>query len=98
MERDLFPETQKRVPKKSGRLEETGHVAPGDKKGSYKVVYGDSSTNNDSMVDYAAAVHEIEKAKHAPPTGAKFVEEPLKEGVERLAERTARALDDLAQG
>jgi hypothetical protein len=98
MEEDVLPETKRRVPKKTFALADTGHVEPGEKVGSHKVVYGDSSVNNDSMVDYAAAVHEITKARHAPPTGAKFVEEPLKESVERLAERTAKALDDLAQG
>lgn len=98
MEEDVFPETQRRVPRKTGSLAATGHVEAGEKQGSHKIVYGNSSVNNDSEVDYAAAVHEIEKARHAPPTGTKFVEEPLKESVERLAERTAKALDDLAQG
>lgn len=98
MQDDLFPETQRLVPKASGRLQETGHVEPAGKQGAYRVVYGDSSTNNDSMVDYAAAVHQITKAKHAPPTGPKFVEEPLKEGVERLAQRVADDLEKLARG
>jgi hypothetical protein len=95
---DLYPATFNRVPKASGRLAGTAVISPGDKQGSWKLTYGDSSVNDDSKVDYAAAVHNIDKAKHAPPTSSRFVEEPLKEGVERLAERTAQALEDLAGG
>jgi hypothetical protein len=95
---DLYPETATRVPKKTGALLGTAVVSPGEKQGSWKLTYGNSATENDSAVDYAAAVHEIETARHAAPTGAKFVEEPLKEGVQRLAERTAQALEDLAGG
>lgn len=97
VQQDLFPKTQREVPKKTGALAATGLVEKLG-PGRWRVLYGNSSVNNDSLVDYAAAVHEIEHARHAPPTGAKFVEEPLREGAQRLAERTAKALDDLAQG
>lgn len=97
MEHDVFPETQKRVPVMLGRLKGTGRVEPGTEPHEYSVWYGDSAVDNDSMVDYAAAVHERE-ARHAPPTGTKFVEEPLKESVPRLAEKAAKAMEDLARG
>lgn len=98
MEEDLFPRTQELVPKKTGALEASGSVEQGDAPGSWKVVYGNSAVENDSMVDYAAAVHEEVENKHAPPTSAKFVERPLVEGVDRLASRVAKSLDDLARG
>lgn len=98
VEEDLFPRTQEMVPKKSGELAATGSVEHGGKQGSWKVVYGNSSVEDDSAVDYAAAVHEETRNRHAPPTGAKYVEVPLREGVGRLAERVAKDLEDLARG
>lgn len=97
MEHDVFPETQTRVPVMTGRLKGTGRVVRGEEKNSSTVVYGDSPVNNDLLVDYAAAVHERE-ARHASPTGTKFVQEPLEESVERLAEKAARAFEDVARG
>lgn len=96
MEHDVLPETQKRVPVMTGRLKGTGRVEKGT-GGEYTVWYGDSAVNNDTLVDYAAAVHERD-ARHEPPTGTKFVEEPLKESVPRLADKAAQALEDLAAG
>lgn len=98
MEDDVLPKTQERVPVATGRLKETGRVEPGSKAGAYAVWYGDSAVNNDSMVDYAAAVHEIEHARHDPPTQAKFVEEPLKESVPRLKQKAGDALERVARG
>lgn len=95
MEEDVLPATQERVPVLTGRLKATGRVEAGAQPHEWVVWYGDSATNNDAAVDYAAAVHERE-ARHVPPTEMKFVEGPLKESVERLADRAARALDDLA--
>lgn len=95
MEEDVLPETEKHVPVMTGRLKSTGRVEQGGSPTEWVVWYGDSAVNNDSLVDYAAAVHERE-ARHVPPTGTNFVEDPLKESVERLAERAARALEDLA--
>lgn len=97
MEHDVFPETQARVPVMTGRLKETGRVVRGDEKNSFSVMYGDSPVNDDTLVDYAAAVHERE-ARHAPPTGTKFVQEPLEKSVDRLAEKAAKAFEDLAGG
>lgn len=97
MEHDVFPETQKRVPEMTGRLKGTGRVEKGDSGHEYSIWYGDSAVNNDTLVDYAAAVHERD-ARHEPPTGTKFVEGPLKESVPRLADKAAQALEDLARG
>lgn len=95
MEEDVLPATQSRVPVMSGRLKATGRVEPGQAPHEYVIWYGDSATNNDALVDYAAAVHE-RSARHAPPTGTGFVKEPLEESVQRLADRAAKALEDLA--
>ena len=97
MEHDVLPATQERVPVMTGRLKATGRVEKATEPNTYQVWYGDSSTNDDSLVDYAAAVHERE-ARHAPPTGTKFVEEPLNESKERLAQKAADALENLARG
>lgn len=98
MEHDLYPEVAIRVPKHTGALLGTAVISPGDKIGSWKLTLGDSSGENDMAVDYAAAVHNELNHRHTPPSGPRFVSEPLREGVERLAERTAKALDDLAGG
>lgn len=95
MEEDVLPATQEHVPVMTGRLKATGRVEQGNTPTEWKVWYGDSATDNDALVDYAAAVHERE-AKHVPPTGVKFVEDPLNESVERLAQRAAKDLEDLA--
>lgn len=97
MEHDVFPITQERVPELTGRLKATGRVERGDEPRTSVVWYGDSPVDNDRMVDYAAAVHERE-AKHAPPTGTNFVKEPLEESVDRLADKAAKAFEDLARG
>lgn len=94
----VFPETMVQVPKATGALEGTGEVRPGTKPGSWQIHYGNSPINDRSMVDYAAAVHEIEKHKHAPPTKVKFVEDPLKHSLEELKKHAAKKFDETARG
>lgn len=98
MEQDVFPETQTRVPVATGALKGTGRVVPGSRDGGTAIKYGDSPVEDDTMVDYAAAVHEIEEHHHDAPTQAKFVEEPLRQSVPRLKAKAAEDLDALAQG
>lgn len=98
VEETLFPRTQEVVPKASGGLQGTGETRQGAKVGGWQVHYGNSPVNDRSMVDYAAAVHEIEDHKHAPPTEAKFVEKPMHELMEQHRELAAKALEDLARG
>ena len=95
---DVLPATQARVPKLTGALVGTARVEAGRTPYETSVWYGDSATENDLAVDYAAAVHEILEKKHAPPTSAKYVEEPLHESVPRLIERAGHELQDLADG
>jgi hypothetical protein len=98
MEQDVFPKTQELVPVATGDLKGTGVVISGSKDGSTAIKYGNSPVNDRDLVDYAAAVHEILEHRHAPPTQAKFVEEPLKESVPRLQERAGKDLEELAGG
>jgi len=75
---NVFAETQIRVPKKTTTLQQTGQIKKnktGKNRYSYSIWYGGGE------VDYAAAVHEILKAEHAAPTGAKYVEQPLIESI-----------------
>jgi hypothetical protein len=98
VEETLFPKTQEVVPKATGDLQGTGEVREGARVGGWAVHYGNSPVNNRSMVDYAAAVHEIPEHKHAPPTIAAFVKTPMEEFKDRHKEIAAQALDDLASG
>lgn len=97
METDVLPATQRRVPVLTGALLGTARVEPGRTSHETSIWYGDSATEDDAAVDYAAAVHEILDKRHNPPTSAKFVEEPLKESVPRLVERAGKALEDTAR-
>ena len=82
----LYRESQVQVPKKTHALAASGRFiirsASGPKR-SWAVKYGyqvpDSS--DEAVLDYAAAVHEILKASHKPPTKAKYVEDPLVQGI-----------------
>lgn len=79
----LYKESQKQVPVKTSALKNSGrkidHSRSGPKR-SIGVKYGYPG-EGEGVLDYAAAVHEILKASHAPPTKAKYVEEPLVQGV-----------------
>lgn len=79
----LYAESQIQVPKKTGRLAASAFVKDiegGGARRSSGVRYGDTALNVNGE-SYAAAVHEILKASHALPTKAKFVEDPLVQGV-----------------
>lgn len=81
---DVFAETQVLVPKLTHALEATGKIKKnesGNNKFSFSIWYGGGE------VDYAAAVHEILRASHEPPTQAKYVEQPLIESVGALKKR-----------
>lgn len=92
----VFDETQVRVPRETGALAGTGRVEKKPTQGtkiSASIWYGEPGEGPD-VVDYAAAVHEILDAKHAPPTGAKFVEQPLIESKEALVTTIAEKIDE----
>jgi len=97
--KEVFDETQVRVPRKTNALAETGKVEKNPTEGgkvSSTIWYGEEGEGK-GVVDYAAAVHEILEAKHMPPTGAKFVEQPLVESVERGKEILAHRWEDLVK-
>jgi len=82
----LYEESQIQVPKKTGKLAASGrkilHKTSGPRR-SAGIKYGEDvpDSSDEDVLDYAAAVHEILKASHASPTKAKYVEDPLVEGV-----------------
>lgn len=79
----LMVNSQKEVPRKTEQLAHTAHfveISTTGMKRSRAVRYGEPG-EGPGVIDYAAAVHEILKAKHAPPTKAKFVEDPLVNGI-----------------
>lgn len=82
----LYRESQVQVPKKTGALAESGrrvaHSSSGPRRSKgIKYGYQTPDSSDESVLDYAAAVHEILKASHAAPTKAKFVEDPLVQGI-----------------
>jgi hypothetical protein len=94
----VFPLTQDQVPKNTGELAATGMVERGDGEHEFQIRYGNSAVNDDAMVDYAAAVHEIAEHRHNPPTKIRYVQDPLEESIPALEQRIAGALDDVARG
>lgn len=82
----LYPESQIQVPKKTNALARSGRFIIRSAAGpfrSWSVKYGFNvpDSSSEEVLDYAAAVHEILTANHAPPTKAKFVESPLIQGI-----------------
>jgi hypothetical protein len=92
----LYDESQIRVPKKTGELAKSGrriyHSQSGPKR-STGIRYGYPG-EGPNVLDYAAAVHEILKASHAPPTAAKYVEGPLVEHIKQYHSFAADASED----
>ena len=81
----LMFESQIQVPREHGTLAASARKTHRDMSGptrSMGVKYGEGALNSNGE-SYAAAVHEILKASHALPTKAKYVEDPLVEGIKR---------------
>lgn len=82
----LMKESQIQVPKKTGQLAKSARYIFRKKSGprrikSVKYGYQLPDSSDETVLDYAAAVHEILKASHASPTKAKYVEDPLVQNV-----------------
>lgn len=93
---DIFLETQVRVPKETTALMNTGKVEENPKPKhvfSRSIWYGEPG-EGEGVIDYAAAVHEILDARHSPPTSAKYVEQPLIEGIDNLKEKLAEKMKE----
>lgn len=88
--KDVFAETQRRVPKATHALMASGRIEKNE-DGTESIVYGNSDTEGVGVY-YAAAVHEILDAKHAPPTGAKYVEMPLVEAIPDFKDAVTEAM------
>lgn len=96
--RKLYTDSQVQVPKKTTALANSAHYVEHSTTGAKRsrgVRYGEPG-EGEGVIDYAAAVHEILKAHHAPPTKAKYVEDPLVQGIPEyrryLGESSQRAV------
>lgn len=92
---DVFAETQRRVPTKTGALKRTGRIEHTRQVGPvrhYSIFYGNSDVD-DIPVDYAAAVHEIKKAKHDDGTW-KYVEGPMTESIPAFKKLATRRIKE----
>lgn len=92
----LYDETQIEVPKKTGDLAATAHVVEHETIGNTRskgLRYGEPG-EGEGVIDYAAAVHEIIGASHAPPTKAKFVEDPLVQGLDEYRKFLSESSDN----
>jgi hypothetical protein len=80
----VMAQSQVEVPKDTNALAESAHIVNRSSSGttrSKSVRYGEPG-EGEGVLDYAAAVHEILKARHTAPTKAKYVEDPLvQEGI-----------------
>lgn len=91
---EIFEETQRRVPQKTGALKQSGRIEWTKHGNNPEAVirYGNSEVDRIGVF-YAAAVHEIMDAEHDPPTGPKYVELPLIEGQERFKRALVKAAE-----
>jgi hypothetical protein len=77
----IFAESQRIVPVDTGSLRASGHVRPPTKvTGGTEVEIGYGG----AAAGYALYVHEITTSYHAPPTRAKYLEEPMLEAAGHL--------------
>lgn len=95
--KDVFAETQRRVPKETMALMRSGRIEKDDETGKESIVYGNSEVEGVGVY-YAAAVHEILDAKHAPPTGPKYVELPLVEAIPDFRDAVVQATKSALKG
>jgi hypothetical protein len=93
---EVYDETQVRVPRKTEALAGSARVTKDSTprtKPAHRVTYGEPG-EGEGVIDYAAAVHEILDAEHAPPTGAKYVEQPLLESIPHAQKTVKKHIKD----
>jgi hypothetical protein len=98
MEQVVKAEADVLVPKLTEALLNSATVFPGTAEISYSLKYGNSPVNNKSpgVVDYAAAVHELD-ATHEPPTTYKFLSKPLEDTMDQIGPRVGQKLNELLE-
>lgn len=83
-----FLKTQERVPQQTGKLKRSGYLEIVTRSsGKVEVELGYAKGGNP---DYAVYVHEMQGIPHAPPTSAKFVEQPINEDLGDIIDRIDR--------
>lgn len=86
----VFNESQRLVPVDTGALKSSGHVDPPDVAPGNIVInigYGGVAA------DYALRVHEDLAMRHAAPTQAKFLEQPMAMALDSLNSRVAGRME-----
>ena len=84
---DIFNESQAQVPVATGTLRSSGEVSPpavSAHQVSVEIGYGGAAA------DYALPVHEKIEAYHAPPTKAKYLEDPMIAAARGMGSRIAK--------
>lgn len=87
----IFDESQRQVPVKTHALKDSGFIDTSiTSKGARAVVaYGKGGKPG-----YGVFVHEMVDYYHAPPTKAKFLEDPANAHMDEVPERTAKFIRD----
>lgn len=88
-------EADRLTPVETGALKASGMRWPavkGRHGASVKITYGGPSAPR--YVNYAIYVHEILEARHAPPTQAKFLEQPMRAKVPEFRKDISKAVKD----
>ncbi len=92
---NIMGESKRQVPVDTSNLKNSGHVEPPKESGgliSVTLGYGGPSA------PYAVYVHEDLTKRHAPPTKAKYLEDPANEAAKGLTERVGRRVRDAVEG
>lgn len=91
----VFDDSQALVPVRYGALRASGQMIPPQSSGDttwVDIVYGGAAAA------YAVYVHENMTARHASPTQAKYLEQPLLNNENDFASRLESALSDVMKG
>lgn len=102
--REIMAESLLITPIETGTLRKSARIEPVEADGESVRVrfgygYGDeiNPVTRRPAADYAVPVHEILEAKHAPPTQAKFLEQPVLENAQTLAPNMEASIRLVAQ-
>ncbi len=82
----IFQESQRLVPVDRGPLKASGFIEVRKTAGGAQAAIGYGRYGRPT---YAAFVHERLDLRHAPPTQAKFLEEPIMKGIDTFRRRVA---------
>lgn len=85
--RPIFEESQRIVPRNTGDLANSGYLEV--VSGRTGNIWVDMGYGRNNTPDYAVYVHEMVQIPHKAPTQAKFLEQPVNEGLGDIIDRLA---------